>query len=99
MIDVHNENTDAIRPTKSGLISRPTSKAEQRSALGDIRNKVSAIQIDPSKNSTAIKKEIIQQVNKQNVVLSKSKATSSLLKSLESSEHIKNVSQLCTIIG
>lgn len=65
-----------------GLLARPVSHAGQRSALGDIRNKVSAITIDPGKKQAAIKKEIVELPNKlpsqQSLVLNKAKATSSL---------------------
>lgn len=68
---LNRENTDTILLGKS-IVTR---SAAQRSALGDIGNKVSAITLDPSKK--AVKKEILQPVGKPKAFV-KTKATSSL---------------------
>lgn len=89
-----------------GLLARPVSHAGQRSALGDIRNKVSAITIDPGKKQAAIKKEIVELPNKlpsqQSLVLNKAKATSSLkslvdVKTTEYGPHVHLVSMLTKV--
>ncbi|XP_022334775.2 G2/mitotic-specific cyclin-B-like isoform X1 [Crassostrea virginica] len=84
---INKENPDGALLAKTEL-QRPTSHMGTRSALGTIDNighKVSAITIDPSKKTNAIKKEILQQ---QQVVtrqkLGKSKGTSSLKDLVES---------------
>ncbi|XP_060083337.1 G2/mitotic-specific cyclin-B-like [Ylistrum balloti] len=98
-IAINKENPDLKALTTKtngvGLVARPVSHAGQRSALGDIRNKVSAISIDPSKKQTAIKKEIVQLSNKlqsqQSLVLNKTKATSSLKSLIETQTDYANV--------
>jgi hypothetical protein len=73
---LNRENTDATVLAKTMAV-RPTSHTGQRSALGDIGNKVKAISIDTTKKPAAIKKEIIQPADKSKV-LNKNKGTTSL---------------------
>ncbi|XP_069137940.1 G2/mitotic-specific cyclin-B-like [Argopecten irradians] len=97
-IAINKENPDLKALTTKtiglGQVARPVSHAGQRSALGDIRNKVSAISIDPTKKQTAIKKEIVQLSNKlqpqQSLVLNKTKATSSLKSLIETQTDYAN---------
>ncbi|XP_033750893.1 G2/mitotic-specific cyclin-B-like [Pecten maximus] len=97
-IAINKENPDLKALTTKtnglGLATRPVSHAGQRSALGDIRNKVSAISIDQSKKQAAIKKEIVQLSNKlqsqQSLVLNKTKATSSLKSLIETQTDYAN---------
>lgn len=72
---LNRENTDAALLAKT-MAGRPVSQTGQRSALGDIGNKVKAITIDPNRKPAAIKKEIIQPAEKK--VLNKNKGTTSL---------------------
>ncbi|XP_045215937.1 G2/mitotic-specific cyclin-B-like [Mercenaria mercenaria] len=76
----NSENTDQIiAATKSNLVQRPhTSHASQRNALGDIGNKVSAITISDATKKGPVKKEIVQLTSRQQKILTKSKATTSL---------------------
>lgn len=106
---INKENPDGALLTKTEL-QRPASHMGTRSALGTIDNighKVSAITIDPSKKTNAIKKEILQQqqiVTRQK--LCKAKATSSLkdlveteTKSEPSIEAVKNVTKTDILLG
>lgn len=76
----NSENTDQIiATTKSNMIQRPqTSHASHRNALGDIGNKVSAISISDVAKKGPVKKEIVQLTSRQQKILTKSKATTSL---------------------
>ncbi|XP_060572470.1 G2/mitotic-specific cyclin-B-like [Ruditapes philippinarum] len=76
----NSENTDQIiAATKSNMIQRPlTSHASHRNALGDIGNKVSAISISDATKKGPVKKEIVQLTSRQQKILTKSKATTSL---------------------
>lgn len=61
------------------MIQRPlTSHASNRNALGDIGNKVSAISISDASKKGPVKKEIVQLTSRQQKILTKSKATTSL---------------------
>ncbi|XP_048736661.1 G2/mitotic-specific cyclin-B-like [Ostrea edulis] len=106
---VNKENPDGALLAKTEL-HRPSSHMGTRSALGTIDNighKVSAITIDPSKKTNAIKKEILQQqqiVTRQK--MGKSKATSSLKDLVESEtkvepsvEAVKNVPKTEILLG
>lgn len=73
---LNRENPDTALLAKT-MAGRPTSQTGQRSALGDIGNKVKAISIDPNRKPAAIKKEIIQPADKLKV-LNKNKGTTSL---------------------
>lgn len=76
----NNKSTDQnIAATKSNMIQRPvTSHASHRNALGEIGNKVSAITISDVTKKGPIKKEIVQLTSRQQKILTKSKATTSL---------------------
>lgn len=78
-MNMNRENTEHIIPvSKNTMVQRPhTSHASHRNALGDIGNKVSAITIDGGKKAP-VKKEIVQLTTRQQKVLTKNKATSSL---------------------
>ncbi|WAR00193.1 CCNB-like protein [Mya arenaria] len=73
------DNMDAISQAKAHLQQRPqTAHALQRNTLGDIGNKVSAIQITDGNKKGPIKKEIVQINTRPQKALTKAKATSSL---------------------
>ena len=93
---LNRENTDATVLAKTMAV-RPTSHTGQRSALGDIGNKVKAISIDTTKKPAAIKKEIIQPADKSKV-LNKNKGTTSLKSLVENVGIDVKIEQLCNII-
>ena len=90
-MNINRENPDLIMPvSKNTMMQRPhTTHASHRNTLGDIGNKVSAITIDGSKKAP-VKKEIVQLTSKQQKVLTKNKATSSL-KSLAETNNVEVV--------
>ena len=96
-MNINRENTEHIPVTKNTMVQRPhTSHANHRNALGDIGNKVSAITIDGSKKAP-VKKEIVQLTTKQQKVLTKNKATSSLKALAETNNVEVVVKQVCII--
>lgn len=80
-MNINRDATDEMMPIKAGLRPR-TAHPDQRSTLGDIGNKVSAITIsEGTKKGNGhgpIKKEIVQLSSHQHKVLTKQKATTSL---------------------
>lgn len=91
---LNRENTDAALLAKT-MAGRPVSQTGQRSALGDIGNKVKAITIDPNRKPAAIKKEIIQPAEKK--VLNKNKGTTSLKSLVETVSSNDVQIELCNI--
>ena len=92
--NINIENTDHTVPVgKTSLLNRPhTAHPMQRNALGDIGNKVSEIKISDGNNKKGpVKKEIIQLNSRQQKILTKSKATTSLRGLAESNV----VTQVC----
>lgn len=80
-MNANRDNTDNMLPPNKSNVLRPrTAHPDQRSTLGDIGNKVSAITISEGtkKGHGPIKKEIVQLNTQQQKVLTKQKATTSL---------------------
>ncbi|CAC5395051.1 CCNB2 [Mytilus coruscus] len=98
---LNRENPDAALLAKT-MAGRPTSHTGQRSALGDIGNKVKAISIDPNRKPAAIKKEIIQPADKLKV-LNKNKGTTSLKSLVETVSNneiqLEQISQFSKLVS